>query len=242
MQTKQDFPLGWGRWWHTVQMVMQFSFRSVMIRKASFFGLLAFAACLLVLFPFAFGTEMIRTNEIRHGAFWSIQEFVAALMVGRMFQAETDQGALEFLLASRAPRSAVLFGKALFNALQMCVLQVPFVLIWVVMYNIPSENIEQNIRYLLPVCALFNLGTSGLGALLNCTVARSQAKEILLPILFFPLQISVLLASVTLLLRNDVGYQMVGGFGDSAWWSLLIGFPAVFFAVGFLLDNALLQE
>jgi heme exporter protein B len=230
------------RWLFTVTFVMQFSFRSVLIRKSQVLGIFVFSICLLILFPFAFGAEFILQSEVRHGAFWSIQEFVAALVVSRMFDAENESGALEFLLASRSPRSAILFGKTLFNALQMSFLQIPLVFFWIIFYKVPSENILQNIRFFIPVCMLFHLSCASLGSLLCCAVARSQAKEILLPLLFFPLQISVLLASVTLMLKNDIGQQMVGGFGDAAWWTLLGGFPVVFFTVGFILDNALFQE
>ena len=229
-------------WIFTAAFVMQFSFRSVLLRKAHFLGLFIFSICVLILFPFAFGAEFILLGEVRHGAFWSIQEFVAALVVARMFDAENESGALEFLLSSRSPRSAVLFGKTAFNALQMTLLQIPLIFFWTIFYKVPAENIEQNIRYFIPVCLLFNLSCASLGALLACVVARSQAKEILMPILFFPLQISVLLGSVTLLLRNDIGYQMVGGFGDAAWWTLLAGFPVVFLTVGMILDNVLFQE
>lgn len=235
-------PLGAARWWHAFLFVTQFSWRGVMLRKASYFGVLTFAACLLVLFPFAFGTEMIAKGEVRHGAFWAIQEFVVALVVSRLFHAESEQGALEYLLSSRAPRSAILCGKTLFCALQLGLVQVPLIALWILVYNVPFGSVAQNVRHFLPVCALFNLGTSSLGALLSCVVARSQAREILLPILFYPLQLTALLAAVTLMLRNDIGYEFVGGFSESSWWTLLAALPVVFLAVGFLLDNVLLQE
>jgi heme exporter protein B len=234
--------LGARRWWHTFLFVTQFSIRGVLVRKASWFGVLAFAACLLILFPFAFGTELLAQGEVRHGAFWAIQEFVVALVVARTFQAEQEQGALEIVLASRAPRSAVLFGKAVFTGLQLVSLQIPLVLLWAVFYNVPSAGFAQNVRFLIPTCLLFNMGTAALGALLSCAVARSQAREILMPILFFPLQLAPLLAAVTLTLRNDTGYEYVGGFADGSWWTVLAAFPVVFFAVGFLLDDVLLQE
>ncbi|MCA2961962.1 MAG: heme exporter protein CcmB [Silvanigrellales bacterium] len=234
--------LGARRWWHTFFFVTQFSLRGVLLRKASWFGVLSFAACLLILFPFAFGTELLAQGEVRHGAFWAIQEFVVALVVGRVFQAEQENGALEALLASRAPRSALLFAKTAFTAVQLLSLQIPLVLLWAVFYNVPTEGLMQNVRFLLPVCLLFNFGTSALGALLSCVVARSQAREILLPILFFPLQMAPLLAAVTLMLRNDPAYEYVGGFADGSWWTVLAAYPVVFLAVGFLLDDVLLQE
>ena len=235
-------PIGPRRFWHTFTMVAQFSYRSVALRKATWFGTLVFAACLLVLFPFAFGTEVIQKGEVRHGAFWAINEFVVALTVGRIFATEQDAGALEFLLASRSSRPAILFGKMAFTAFQLLSLQVPLVLMWIVFYNVPTATLLEQIRTYLPVCVLFNLGTASLGALIACITARSTAREILVPILFYPLQISALLAAVTLCLRSDPAYQLVGGFSESAWWTLLAGFPVLFSALGFMLGDVLLQE
>lgn len=234
--------LGRRRFWHAFFVVMQFSFRSVSLRKASWFGTLVFAGCLLILYPFAFGSEVIQKGEVRHGAFWAINEFVVALTVGRLFVSEQEGGALEFLLASRTPRSAVLVGKMAFTALQLFTLQVPLTVLWIVFYNVPTESVSALVKVLLPVCVLFNLGTASLGSLITCITARSAAREILVPILFYPLQTSVLLAAVTLCARSDPGLALVGGFSAQAWWTVLAGFPVVFTALGFMLDNALLQE
>ena len=234
--------IGPRRFWHTFAVVAQFSYRSVALRKATWFGTLVFAACLLVLFPFAFGTEVIQKGEVRHGAFWAINEFVVALTVGRLFATEQEAGALEFLLASRASRASILLGKMAFTALQLLSLQIPLLLMWIVFYNVPLDSLPDQVRTYLPVCLLFDLGTASLGALITCITARSTAREILVPILFYPLQISALLAAVTLCLRSDPAYQLVGGFSEEAWWTILAGFPFIFSAMGFLLGDVLLQE
>lgn len=235
-------PLRSRRFWHTFFTVIQFSYRSVSLRKASWFGTLVFAGCLLILFPFAFGTEAVTRLDVRYGAFWAINEFMVALTVSRLFSAEQECGALEFLLASRASRASVLLGKTVFTAFQLLTLQVPLLCLWIVFYNIPAESLRLVLGTLIPVCVLFNLGTASLGALITCITARSQAREILIPILFYPLQVALLLGSVTLCFTSDTSTQLLGTFSTAAWWSILGTYPVIFSAMGFLLGDALLQE
>ncbi len=230
-----------GRWWHAFFVILQFSYRSVMLRKAGWLGTLIFAGCLLILFPFAFGTETIKRPEIRFGAYWVINEFVVALTVSRLFTSEQEGGALEFLLASRSPRSALLCGKIAFTTLQLLSLQVPITLLWIIFYNVQIETLGDTFRTLLPVCFLFNLGTASVGALISCATSRSLAKEILQPILFFPLQIALLVGSVTLCLRTEAD-SVLSTLDTSAWWAVIGGFPLIFIGLGFFMAQNLFQE
>jgi heme exporter protein B len=229
-------------WFGSCRLVFEYSVRSVFIRKASWAGTLAFAACLAILFPFAFGTELIQKAEIRHGAFWAINEFVVALTVGRLFALEAESGILEMMLASGMSRSALLFGKILFVVLYLLSVQVPLLVLWIVFYNVPNAALFSLYPILLPLLLLFNLGTGTVGALLSCVTARSTGRDLLMPLLFYPLQLSVLLAAVSLATYTDPGVVMLAGTQGSSWWTILAGVPVLFLAVGVLLSQALFQE
>ncbi len=221
--------------------VFQVSVRGVLSRKASWFGVLVFGACLLILFPFSFGSDLVKTEMVRMGCFWMIQEFVVVLLISRIFSVEAEQGALELLLNPGFSRQAVILGKILFNFVQLVSLQIPMCVIWWGLYEVPAEGSRQLLQDLVPVLLLFNLGTSCLGVILNGLTARSLGREILVPILFFPLQVSVLLAAVQLTLQDQLLLPK-GGFATPAWWSILIGFPVIFGSVGLLLRDALFEE
>ncbi|MEY4065205.1 MAG: hypothetical protein RIR26_1413 [Pseudomonadota bacterium] len=229
-------------WSKSCWLTFEYSVRSVFLRKASWTGTLAFAACLALLFPFAFGTELIQKAEIRHGAFWAINEFVVALSVGRLFTSESEGGMLEFLLSTQASRSAILFGKIFYVVLYLLSVQLPLLLMWIVFYNVPAEALSmlgKNIFYLL---FLFNLGTGTIGALLACVTARSTARDILMPLLFYPLQMSILLACVSLATLSDPHVVMLAGTAEQSWWTVLVGAPLLFLSVGVLLSDVLFQE
>lgn len=229
-------------WTTSCWLIFEYSVRSVFIRKSSWAGTLAFAACLAILFPFAFGTELIQKAEIRHGAFWAINEFVVALTVARLFASESEAGILELALASGMSRSALLFGKIFYVVLYLLSVQLPLFLLWVVFYNVPNDSIRFLLPTLLPLLLLFNLATGTIGALLACVTARSTGRDLLMPLLFYPLQLSVLLAAVSLATYTDPAIVMLAGTQDTSWWTVLTGVPLVFLALGVLLSGVLFQE
>jgi len=229
-------------WRSQCWLVVEYSVRTVLLRKASWAGTLAFSACLSILFPFAFGTELIQRAEIRHGAFWAINEFVVALSVGRLFSVEAEGGMLEYLLSVQAERTAILFGKIIYTAAYLLSLQIPLILMWIIFYNVPGAAVASLLGRIAPLLLLFNLGTGTIGALLACVTARSTAKDILLPLLFYPLQMSVLLAAVSLATMTDPDTVMLAGTSEQSWWAVLGGVPVVFLSLAVLLGDLLFQE
>lgn len=228
-------------WFNTFFLINQTSFRSVWLRKSSWFGTLIFAGCLLILLPFALGTGVLKRADVSLGALWIIHEFVASLVVGRMFFPELESGALDLLLASRAPRSAILVGKISFTAAQIFSLQIPIIFFWTVLYHIQGNILSDLLPVLILTSIAFTLGTASLGALVFCLTTRSLAREILGPMLFFPLQSGVLLAAVSLS-THSLSENLIGTFNNGAWWTILLSYPVLFITLGCLLSSILFQE
>lgn len=224
-----------------VATVLQTSVRSLWARKSTWFGVLVFGVCLLVLFPFSFGTDLVKAEAIRIGIFWMIQEFLVALVITRIFAHETEHGALELFLQPRFSKVALLAGKVLFTMLQLLTLQLPLFLVWWALYEVPPDQTRALVQLLLPALVLFDMGTAVLGVMLNALTARSLGREILVPILFFPLQIAMLLAAVQLTTLDPILIPK-GGFTTVAWWTILGGFPVLLAGVALLLQNALFEE
>lgn len=234
-------PLNAQRFAHTAVATFQMSLRSMGIHRAAMLGFLVFAACLVVLFPFALGTDLILTVEVRFGAFWMVQEFLVALVMGRIFENEREAGMLNFWLASRSPRQAIVVGKIAATFMQLVVLQIPLGLLWFIFFKVPMQNAIPTFQKIVPTALLFDAGTASLGVLLNCIVARTRAREIVFPVLFFPLQVTPLLAAVNLCLRGESN-MVVESVSAATWWMLLAFFPVVFTAIGFLFGNDLFRE
>lgn len=211
------------------------------MRKSAWVGTLVFSACLLILLPFAFGTAVLNRVDVSLGSLWIVHEFVAAMTVGRMFAPELEMQALDLLLGSRSSRSALLLGKVSFTALQIFSLQVPITCMWVVFYHIQEHAVLELLPTLIPVYLAFTLGTAALGALVFCLTVRSLAKDILQPILFFPLQSGLILAAVSLSVRA-FSHNLIGAFDNQAWWTILLSYPVLLITLGCLLSSVLFQE
>lgn len=224
-----------------VAVVLETSWRGALARKSAWLGVLVFGLCLLVLFPFSFGTELIVQEGVRTGGFWAIQEFVVALVIMRLFAQETEQGALELLLHPGFSRGALVVGKVVFTVGQLLTIQVPMFLVWIALYDLPAADLVPLLRVMVPAVLLFDAGTATLGVMLNALTARSLGREILMPILFFPLQMAIVLAAVQVSLLDRLLVPK-GGFTLAAWWSILAGFPVIMMALGLLLRDALFEE
>ena len=141
--------------------------------------------------------------------------------MGRLFAWESESGILEMVLGSGISRSSLLFGKIFFVVLYLLSVQLPLLLVWIVFYNVPYAAIALLLPTILPLLLLFNLGTGAIGALLSCVTARSSGRDLLMPLLFYPLQLSLLLAAVSLATFTDPGVVMLAGTQSSSWWTVL---------------------
>lgn len=229
------------RWLKIFFLIHKLSFRSLMVRKVSWFGTLLFACCLLVMFSFSLGTPLLVRNDVRVGSFWAIAEFVCALTIGRMFFAEQESFALDFMLAANAPRSAIFLGKVFFTALLILSFQCCVAVFWAFLYNISFSDVCLLFFTLVAVSFFFAFGTAALGALVCALTAKSVGKEILQPLLFFPLQSGILLAATTLCMQS-VQMESAGALSTQSWWAILFFYPILFSALGCVLSSVLLKE
>lgn len=229
-------------WWNTFTLVFKISFRSFKVKKTWWLGTFIFAICLLILFPFSLGTAVIKRPDVQIGCYWAMMEFVAALCVGRMFQAEHEAQALDILLSSRSQRSAILFGKLSFMSLFLFSLQIPILLFWMLFFNVETPSFFLFIENFLLANFFFSFGSASIGILVYTITTKSQGKEILQPILFFPLQTGILLACVSVTLIANSLNNLSGAFNAQSWWTILIFYPILFSALGWIFSPTLFEE
>ena len=230
------------RWFNTFLLVFKVSIRSFWIKKSFWLATLIFALCLLILFPFSLGIPVIKRPDVQIGCFWAIMEFVAALCVGRMFVAEQEANALDILLCSRSFRSAILFAKFCFTSFLIFSLQIPILFFWIILFNVNVVSFMTLVGNIVLASIFFSFGSASVGALVYGLTTRSLAKEILQPILFFPLQTGILLASVSVSLSANSLNTLSGVFSGQAWWTILILYPVLFSAIGWVFSFTLLEE
>src|SRR5215212_5826644 len=185
---------------------------------------LVFSLMVLVLFNFAFDLRVENAQAVAPGVLWVTFTFAGVLALGRAFAREQDRGTLEGLLLSPVDRGALYLAKLLANATFMLVVEAISLPAFVGLFNR-----ELDWPLAIAVVLLGTLGFAGLGTLLAAMAASTRAREVMLPLLLFPLSVPVLIATV-----KATGQALGGGDEGHPWLGLLAAFDAIFLAISFL--------
>jgi heme exporter protein B len=159
-------------------------------------AMLLFVVSTLVLFNFALPAGA--SAEAAYGLLWAALVFTAILGLTRAFAAEREQRVLDGLVLAPADRSAIWLGKAIavvaFLALAEVVALPSFALFF--------EPVGWE---LVAAVALATVGFATVGTLLAAMAAASRARELLLPLLFLPLVIPIVVGGVGASIAEDPG-------------------------------------
>ena len=139
---------------------------------------------ILVIIVFNFALELTERQIIETatpGALWVTIIFAGMLGLNRSLSVELDKGCLDGLLLTPVDRSAIFFGKALGNALFMLIVEVIVLPLFVVFFNVPLVQ-----PWVILIVVLGTLGFAGVGTLLSSMAVNTRAREVMLPILLFP--------------------------------------------------------
>lgn len=198
-------------------------------RSKAGFNAVAFMGVLtLLLFGFALGPDAEALRNAAAGALWLAILFAGVLAFNRSYQLELDGGALEPLLLYPGPRWTIFAGKLVANLLFVMLVEVVVVPVAIVLFQVRS------VGGWLPLGGVMLLGTLGfvaLGTFYASMASRSRAREVLLPLLLFPMLVPVLLASAeasSALLSGDPMREA------GAWIRLLALFDVIFLTASFL--------
>ena len=150
-------------------------------------AMLLFVVSILVVFPFALPRGASRTASV--GLLWVALVFTALLGLARSFVAEREQGLLDGLVLAPCDRSAIWLAKGIatfvFLALAELVALPAFALFFAPVHGSTIAGV-----------ALANIGISAVGTLLAAIAAAGRARELLLPLLFLPLAVPIVVGGV----------------------------------------------
>lgn len=218
----------WSREWRRTRAIAWKDLTAERRSKAGFNAVVALAVTILVMFGFALGPDAQALRDAAAGAIWLAVLFAGVLAFNRSYQVELDGGALEQLILYPGSRRAIFAGKLLANFAFVALMLVIVVAVGIVLFQVrmPAE-------WPALVAILF-LGATGLvtlGTFYAAMASRSRAREVLLPLLLFPMLVPVLLAAM------EATKALLGGnvMGDAgAWARLLVAFDVIFLFATFL--------
>jgi heme exporter protein B len=204
--------------------------------KANFNAVLFLAALMLLMFGFALGPDAASLRAAAAGIVWLTILFSGNLAFHRSYQVELEGGALETLLLYPGARSSIFLGKLLANLVFVLLVLLALVPIAIILYDL---SIGRTAPLLFLVIFLGTFGFVTLGTFYGSMASRSRAREVILPLLLFPMLVPVLVASV-----EATGALLQGDpMGEAGRWiRLLLSFDVIFLGASILAFGAVIEE
>jgi heme exporter protein B len=154
-------------------------------------SMLVFSLLIIFIFNFALDLNKQAKVEVSAGVLWVTFAFAGTLGLNRSMSMEKDEGILDGMLLAPIDRSAIYFGKLLGNLTFMLGVEIILIPIYGILYPVNLIN-----PGLWMVFLLGSIGYSVVGTLLSSMVIQTKTREMLLPILLFPVILPVLILAV----------------------------------------------
>jgi len=226
---------GFGSYLHKVWAIVAKDVATELRTKEMVSAMFVFSLLVILIFNFAFDLRAENQQADAPGVLWVAVAFAGMLGLNRSFVLEPDRGVLDGLLMAPVDRSAIYFGKMIGNVLFISVVEIIVVPIFMILFNQPLAVLP----WLVGVIILGTIGFASVGTLFSAMAVHTRAREVLLPIMLFPVVVPVMLAAV----RLTAGILDRTPFEDvSHWLTLLVAFDAIFIAASFMLFEYVVEE
>jgi heme exporter protein B len=195
-------------------------------------SMLFFALLVVVIFSFAFDPTAEQSRQIAGGLIWVAFLFAAVVALNQTWARELRNQVLDAYRVSPAPPNALFLSKAIGNFIFVSILEALMTPLFIVFYNLRALGPA----WQLPIVAV--LGTWALvvnGTFFAAISLRTRSREIMLPLLLFPVSIPALLAMV-----EATTSILTGEYSAKFWIVLLVAYDLLFtmaslFLFGFIL-------
>ncbi len=194
--------------------------------KEMFSSMFVFILLVIVIFKFSFDLRVSSAALLVPGILWAALTFAGTLQLGRAASLEVEDAHVDGLLLAPVPRSAIYVGKALGNLVFMSITELIMLPIFSALFNL---NLFQPV--ILLAIFLGTVGFASVGTLLSTMAAYSRAREVMLPVLLFPIVLPIVIAAVKL----TAGVIDGGAWQELAVWvRFLIAFDIIFLAISLM--------
>ena len=204
--------------------------------KTAFLSAMVFAILVLSILFFARDPTAVSSLDVAPGALWVTFTFAAMVGLNRAFLLERENGAMDGMLLTPIPRTAIFVGKMGGNLLFEALVEAISIPLFILFYNV---SLAGRLPQLILVTAMATVAFVAVGTLLSAMVVRTRFAELMLPVLLLPFLIPPVVGAVqvtALILAGRPLSEMMG------WLKLLAGFDIVFCVLAVLLFEATLDE
>lgn len=199
-----------------------------------FSAMLVFSLLVILIFNFALELDIKTRQTVTAGVLWVTFAFAGTLGLNRSMAIEKDRGCLDGLLLAPVDRAAIYFGKVISNLVFMLIVEVIVLPVYSFLYATNLFN-----PGLLFVILLGSIGYIAVGTLLASMAVQARTRDVLLPILLFPVAVPILIAAV----KASTGFLSGADFSNIlAPINLLIVYDVIFIAVAFMVFDYVVEE
>ena len=197
-------------------------------------SVLVFVLLMIVIFNFAFGTDRQLMAAVAPGILWVAFAFAGVLSLNRAFIPEKEENCLEGLMACPVSRETIYVGKMLSSLLFMLIVEAITLPVFALLFNLPVLSLE-----LITTTVLATVGFVAVGTLFSALSVNTKAREMVLPILFLPIAIPVIISAVK---ASELALAGESWGSLSSWLQIIVAFDVIFLVVSFFTFNFVVEE
>ena len=205
--------------WLIVQKDLLVEWRSREILYTTIF----FAVSCVLVFAFGFVREGQPLEDVGAGILWIAVAFAGTLALGRAFERERQSETLRALLLAPVDRPALYVAKLIGVMTLMTAVELLIVPLVALLFQAPLFG---HLGMLLALLLAGTVGFTAVGTMFAAMLARARSRDVLLPVLLYPMTVPVIIAGVrgtSALLQASPDPAVA-----RAWLSLLLAFDVVF--------------
>jgi heme exporter protein B len=204
--------------------------------KDSLNAMLFFGIVVLVVFNFALESMRATIRDAVPGVLWVAFVFSGTLGLNRMFAAEKENSCLQGLLMVPMDRGVIYLGKTLAATVFMLITEFVIFIFSLVFFNL---TVWAEIPYLVAVFLIGSLGFTAVGTLLSAISANTRMREVLLPLILFPVVLPILVNAVeaTRIILNTADYSAL-----KLPMTIMTSFTIIFGTLAYLLFDFVLED
>jgi heme exporter protein CcmB len=177
----------------TALLVLRKDFAIEVKSREILYTTLLFALSCVLVFSIAFVKQGEPLEDAAAGILWIAIEFAGTIALGRTFERERYGETLRALLLAPASRAAIYVGKMLGILLLLAVVELVLVPLITILFHAPLLAQPALLAALL---AAGTIGFAAVGALFGAMLVRARSRDVMLPILLYPITIPVMIAGV----------------------------------------------
>ena len=191
------------------------------------FTTLFFALACVLVFAFGFVKDGRPVDDVAAGILWIAIAFSGTLALGRAFERERQGETLRALLIAPIDRPALYLGKLLGILILLAVVEAIIVPLVALMFQ---AALFEHAWLMIALLVTGTIGFAAVGTLFAAMLGRARSRDVMLPILLYPITIPVIIAGVrgtaALLQQPAADLAMA-----RMWLSMLVAFDVVFVTI-----------